>query len=421
MTTKDEITPENKTLVVFDVEGVLIPKNRYLLFEISRKVDFFGFIRIIVLGILYETGLLSLESALKRIFKILKGLKEEETFRLYKQIPLMLGTEVVFDALNKKGYLTALISSGLPTSVVEDLAKRLKVNFAYGIDLDTINGRLTGKIGGDVLKSGGKAVVLQRILEKEKLTPQDCIMVADDRNNLSMFPLCKLRIGYNPDFVLSAKSDFVTRGGLTEVLLPITGESITDVNNSISRKRGIREIIHLSSFFTSFVCIYLIGNLLVSSLILVVALFYILSEVSRVSGTSLPILSSITMYAANKTEFYEFATAPLYFALGIAISLLIFPEPISYVAITALTLGDGFAHVFGMRFGRTRLPFNKGKNLEGTIFGFFFAFLGSLIFIDPLLALISATFGMILEALPLPINDNLTIPLGVGILLIAIT
>ena len=421
MTTKDEITPENKTLVVFDVEGVLIPKNRYLLFEISRKVDFFGFIRIIVLGIFYETGLLTLESALKRIFKILKGLKEEETFRLYKQIPLMLGTEVVFDALNKKGYLTALISSGLPTSVVEDLAKRLKVNFAYGIDLDTINGRLTGKIGGDVLKSGGKAVVLQRILEKEKLTPQDCIMVADDRNNLSMFPLCKLRIGYNPDFVLSAKSDFVTRGGLTEVLLPITGESITDVNNSISRKRGIREIIHLSSFFTSFVCIYLIGNLLVSSLILVVALFYILSEVSRVSGTSLPILSSITMYAANKTEFYEFATAPLYFALGIAISLLIFPEPISYVAITALTLGDGFAHVFGMRFGRTRLPFNKGKNLEGTIFGFFFAFLGSLIFIDPLLALISATFGMILEALPLPINDNLTIPLGVGILLIAIT
>jgi HAD superfamily phosphoserine phosphatase-like hydrolase len=421
MATENESGPENKTLVVFDVEGVLIPKNRYLLFEISRKVGFFGFIGIIVLGFLYETGLLSLESALKRIFKMLKGLEEEEAFRLYKQIPLMLGTEEVFDTLNKGGYLTALISSGLPTSAVEDLAKRLKVNFAYGIDLETINGRLTGKIGGDVLKSGGKAVVLKRILEKEKLTTQDCIMVADDRNNLSMFPLCKLRIGYNPDFVLSAKSDFVTRGGLTEVLLPITGESIKGVKNSISRKRGLREIIHISSFFTSFVCIYLTGNILASSLILVVALFYVLSEVSRVSGTSLPILSSITMYAANKTEFYELATAPIYFALGIAISLLIFPEPISYVAITTLTLGDGFAHVFGMKFGRTRIPFNKGKNLEGTLFGFFFAFLGSLIFVDPILALISATFAMILEALPLPINDNITIPLGVGLLLVLIT
>jgi HAD superfamily phosphoserine phosphatase-like hydrolase len=421
MATENESGPENKTLVVFDVEGVLIPKNRYLLFEISRKVGFFGFIGIIVLGFLYETGLLSLESALKRIFKMLKGLEEEEAFRLYKQIPLMLGTEEVFDTLNKGGYLTALISSGLPTSAVEDLAKRLKVNFAYGIDLETINGRLTGKIGGDVLKSGGKAVVLKRILEKEKLTTQDCIMVADDRNNLSMFPLCKLRIGYNPDFVLSAKSDFVTRGGLTEVLLPITGESIKGVKNSISRKRGLREIIHISSFFTSFVCIYLTGNILASSLILVVALFYVLSEVSRVSGTSLPILSSITMYAANKTEFYELATAPIYFALGIAISLLIFPEPISYVAITTLTLGDGFAHVFGIKFGRTRIPFNKGKNLEGTLFGFFFAFLGSLIFVSPILALISATFAMILEALPLPINDNITIPLGVGLLLVLIT
>jgi len=420
MATEHEWGPENKTLVVFDVEGVLIPKNRYLLFEISRKVSFFGFIRIIVLGFLYEIGFLSLESALKRIFKMLKGLEEEEAFRLYKQIPLMLGTEEVFDTLNKKGFFTALISSGLPTSVVEDLAKRLKVNFAYGIDLETINGRLTGKIGGDVLKSGGKAVVLNRILEKEKLSTQDCIMVADDRNNLSMFPLCRLRIGYNPDFVLSAKSDFVTRGGLTEVLLPITEKSITDVNTSISRKRGLREIIHISSFFTSFICIYLTGNILTSSLILVVALFYVLSEVSRVSGTSLPILSSITMYAANKTEFYELATAPFYFALGIALSLLIFPEPISYVAITVLTLGDGFAHVFGMKFGRTRLPFNKGKNLEGSVFGLFFAFFGSLIFVDPIRALIAATFGMMLEALPLPINDNITIPFGVGILLIAL-
>ena len=65
---------EKKCLVVFDIEGILIPKNRYLLFEISRKVGFFGFIRIVILGFLYEVGLLSLESALKKIFLLLKGL-----------------------------------------------------------------------------------------------------------------------------------------------------------------------------------------------------------------------------------------------------------------------------------------------------------------------------------------------------------
>jgi phosphoserine phosphatase SerB len=408
-------------LVVFDVEGILIPKNRYLLFEASRKVGFLGFIKIIALGFLYEIGLLSLESALKRIFAILKGLRAKEVLELHKRIPLMPGTEEVFKTLNKKGYRTALISSGLPTTAVEDLATRLQADYACGLELEITDERLTGAIGGDVLRSGGKAVVLQRILEKENLTPQDCVMVADDRNNLSMFPLCRLRIGYNPDFVLSAKSDFVTRGKLTEILPYITGEKSQRSHFAMSRSRGLRETIHMSSFLLTFICIYLLGNIMVASLILLLTVLYTLSEVARVRGINLPILSSITWNAANKTELYEFAAAPIHFALGIAISLLIFPAPIRYVAITTLTLGDGGAHIFGMKFGRTRLPFNKGKNLEGTLFGFLFAFLGAMIFVDPTRALIGAAVGMLVEALPLPINDNLTMPLASGLILTLIT
>ena len=99
-------------------------------------------------------------------------------------------------------------------------------------------------------------------------------MVADDRNNLSMFPLCKLRIGYNPDFVLTAKSDFVTRGALTEILPPITGENHTAFPSAISKSRGLREAIHTGSFLLIFICIYLTGNILVASLILLLAVLY---------------------------------------------------------------------------------------------------------------------------------------------------
>jgi HAD superfamily phosphoserine phosphatase-like hydrolase len=405
-----------KRLVVFDVEGILIPKNRYLLFEISRKVSFLGFIHILALGFLYEIGILHLESALKRIFAILKGLKAEEFLELHKRIPLMSGTEEVFKRLNTNGYRTALISSGLPTQVVQDLATRLQVDYAYGLELEISDDRLTGAIGGDVIKQGGKATVLQKIIENEGLTPQNCVMVADDRNNLPMFPLCKLRIGYNPDFVLTAKSDFVTRGSLAEILPPITGEK-PPVSQSNLSNRGLREAIHTGSFLLSFICIYLTGNILLASLILLLAVLYTISELARVRGINIPILSAVTWSAANKPELYEFATAPIHFALGIAISLLIFPEPISYVAITTLTLGDGGAHIFGMKFGKTKLPFNKGKNIEGTIFGFILASLGALIFVDPVRALIAAAVGMTVEGIPSPINDNLTIPLVSGLVL----
>ncbi|MCW4035275.1 MAG: HAD-IB family phosphatase [Candidatus Bathyarchaeota archaeon] len=416
-----QVTSEVKRLVVFDVEGVLIPKNRYLLFEISRKLGFFGFIRIVVLGFLYEVGLLALDSALKRIFVMLKGFKAKEVFELHQNMPLIPGTEQVFETLNKNGYKTALISSGLPTQVVQDFATRLNADYAYGLELEINDGHLTGEISGDVIKKGGKAVVLKRLLEKENLTPKDCIMVADDRNNLAMFPYCNLKIGYNPDFVLTAKSDYVTRKELTEILPPITGQEPSPPQASISKSRGLREAIHMSSFLSTFVCIYITGNTLAASLILLVALLYGISEVARVRGINIPVLSEITWNAANKTELYEFATAPIHFAIGIAVSLLVFPAPICYVAVAVLTLGDGGAHIFGMKFGRTQIPYNKGKNLEGTLCGLLFAFLGSLIFVDPTRALIAAAFGMLIESLPLPIKDNLTMPLASGLLLYLIS
>ena len=70
-----------------------------------------------------------------------------------------------------------------------------------------------------------------------------------------------------------------------------------------------------------------------------------------------------------------------------------------------------------MKFGRTPLPFNKGKNIEGTLFGFIFAFLGAMIFVNPIEALIAAMVGMTVEGLPSPINDNLTIPIVSGLIL----
>lgn len=417
---KKETEHETKRLVVFDVEGVLIPKNRYLLFEISRKVDFLGFIYILVLGFFYEIRVLSLEHALKRIFAILKGLNAEEFLVLHKRMPLMPGTEKVFKRLNMSGYKTALISSGLPTEVVEDLATRLHADYAYGLELEIVENRLTGAIGGDVIKQRGKAIILQKILDKEKLKPQDCVMVADDRNNLPMFPLCKLRIGYNPDFMLTAKSDFVIKGALTEILPKITGKSPMHSKHSFSKSRSLREAIHITSYLLSFICIYLTGNILLACLIILLAVFYTISEASRVRGINLPILQAVTWKAANKTELYEFAAAPIHFALGIAISLIVFPEPIRYIAITVLTLGDSGAHIFGMKFGKTKLPFNKGKSVEGTLFGILLAFLGAMIFIEPCRALIAATIGMLVEGIPCPLNDNLTIPLVTGLVLLII-
>ena len=409
-------------LIVFDVEGVLIPKRRYLLFEASRRLSFVNFLKMLWTGLLYETGLITLESALTKIFKQLRGLAAEDMFQLYKKIPLIPGVREVFETLKSEGYKTALISSGLPQPFVEHLANELGAEYAFGLNLDVSEGRLTGQIGGDVIQPNGKALVLDKIMKKEGLTPKECALVADDRNNLPMFKLCALKIGYNPDFILSAKSDVVVKGDFNEVLQPIKETTPKLDARSVSKRDIIRETIHIGGFLVPVISKYLLHDrFLVVFIIFIVTSLYIISELARVLGYNVPVASTITWNAAITPEIYEFVTSPIFFAVGIMLALIIFPVSVGYASIAIFTLGDGFATLFGKKLGRHVFPYNKGKKIEGTLFGFLFAWLGATFFIvNPWKALVGAAVGMFVETLPTPVSDNLTIPLISGLTLLII-
>jgi phosphoserine phosphatase len=398
-------------LIVFDVEGVLLPKKRYLLFEVGRTLKFREFLRIIFYGFLYELGLVSLKSAFTQVFKTFKGVHVNELLRIFKQVPLMPGCEEVFEELRNEGWKTALISSGLPIFVVHDLAHRLKADYAYGFELGVKDGLVTGEIRGDVIEHNGKLRVLNKILETEKLAPKDCVVVADDRNNMSIFLPGMLKIGYDADFAIRIKSDVVVSGKLHEILAPIQGRP--KEREALNKSEILRETLHGSGFFVPIVCIYL-GLPIIALAILIIMLLYLMSELARMERKKLPILSSITLNAATQYEIYEFATAPIFFALGILVTLLIFPFAASSAAIAIFALGDSTASIFGRIFGRDTLPFNKGKTLEGSVFGFVFAFLAGSVFTIPLKSLIGALIAMTVECLPLPVNDNLVTPLITG-------
>ncbi len=76
-------------------------------------------------------------------------------------------------------------------------------------------------------------------------------------------------------------------------------------------------------------------------------------------------------------------------------------------------LGDSTASLFGGLIS-TSLPFNKGKTWEGSLAGFVFAFLAGSFFVAPLLALAGAAIAMTIEVLPLPVNDNVLVPVLTG-------
>jgi len=402
-------------LVVFDVEGVLLPKRRFLLFEIAARLGPSTFLRFLLIGILYEVGILSIESALRRLFRLLRGISIDDLYAQYRRLPLMYGTRELFEELRRHRFKMALVSSGLPRAFVEDLANRLGADHAFGLEIGIANGRLTGEIGGDVVKPDGKAIALKKILETEGLPSHSCIVVADDRNNLPMLRACGMSVGYNPDFILTVKSDYVVRGDLSRILPLLTKRAFPRNTRSLSRGEVLRELIHIGGISIPFVCMHLLGDLLVALLIVMVASIYAVSEFSRMLGKNLPVFSTITLKAADKSELQELAMRPISYALGIVFSLLLLNPPISYASIAVLTIGDGSAAIFGKLFGRTVSPLNKGKRVEGSVAGLIFAFLGSLLFVNPAKALVGAIGGILAESVPSPIDDNLMIPLVSGL------
>jgi phosphoserine phosphatase/dolichol kinase len=412
---------KTKGLVVFDVEGVLYPKRRFIPFEATRKRGLVNFLKTILLGFLYEIGLLSLETALRRIYKYFEGYTIENLHYHFEKIPLLPGSNEVFEYLHENGWKTALISAGIPNSFIQELATKLKADYAFGLKMKTVKGKFTGKIEGDAIKKNGKAVILQEILNREKSNSKNCILVADDRNNIQMFAYANLKIGYNPDFMLSAKSDYVVTGNLTNILPIITKTKRKEHKQTLSKNQILRLAIHMSGFTIPFMCTYFLNHYLIAILISIATSLYIISELARMMRITFPILTSITTRAAVKLELYEFTTAPIFYAFGIILSLIIFPPQFAYASIAILTLGDGAASLFGKKFGKTPYPFNKAKNLEGSIFGFIFALSGAVFFVDPIRAFIAAMAGMLAECLPMPLNDNLTIPLTAGSILMMLS
>ena len=190
----------------------------------------------------------------------------------------------------------------------------------------------------------------------------------------------------------------------------------------LSNSDILRKVIHIGGFAVPLTCLHLSNVHLVFAALFLVTITYAMSEIARTKGTNFPIFSTITRKAAvSDPETKHFVIGPISFATGILITLLVFPVTIAYASIAVLTLGDGFACIFGKIFGKTPLFFNTEKKLEGTICGFTCAFLGATVFMSPMKALVAAAAGMLAECLPSPIDDNLVVPLAAGVALVAFT
>ncbi len=144
-------------------------------------------------------------------------------------------------------------------------------------------------------------------------------------------------------------------------------------------------------------------------------LFYIFCEYKRLSGSTIPVISKITSYASRSRDEGGFVLGPVTMALGILLTLIVFPIGAARIGILALAFGDGIASLAGKIFGTLKIPFTRGKTLAGSSACFTAVFIATLVVThDPLKALGVAIFTTIIELAPIQDFDNFIIPLLVS-------
>jgi len=412
-----------KKLIVFDTDGVIF-KSQFLL-RLSWNTGIFNYMRALYFCFLFSINCLNIRDLLERVYINLKGLKEEELWQAYHKTEMVRYANETISNIMRKGHYVALISSGVPDILMKNLSERLNADCGYGIDIKINDGICTGEIDGPLSYGEGKVQVVEKLLKAHNITWDDVIVVGDDRNNLDIMGLAKVSIGFNSYYPVRKKAKYlVDSNDLRKVLdfINIEDEPTFD-ELSLGFKREIslswsqefrRKGVHVCSLFVPLLAG--VNYLLTLELLVAITMVYIASEWARLNGIRFPILSLITRLCVRSSESRRFAHAPVTLAIGVALSLVLFPVLIACVTIAILACADSMATIVGKFYGKVRIPYNHKKSLEGCVAFFITALICAVIYVPLKTALIVSLVSCIIESLPGEF-DNISVPLGTGLFL----
>ncbi|HET8615769.1 MAG TPA: phosphoserine phosphatase SerB [Actinomycetales bacterium] len=151
-------------------------------------------------------GELDFTQSLHERVACLAGLPVEVLARTRDAVRLTPGARTLVRTLTRLGFTVALVSGGF-AEVVEPLAERLGIRLTRANRLEVEDGRLTGRVLGDVVDRAGKADALRQFALDEGLPLSRTIAVGDGANDVDMLVAAGLGIAFNAKPLVRAQAD----------------------------------------------------------------------------------------------------------------------------------------------------------------------------------------------------------------------
>lgn len=173
-------------------------------------------------------GELDFEESLRERVAALAGLPESVIKETANDIRLTPGVRTTIRTLKRMGYRVAVVSGGF-IQVLEDLAKELDLDYIRANTLEIEDGKLTGRVIGDVVDRKAKEMFLREFAADSGLSMRQTVAVGDGANDIDMISAAGLGIAFNAKPALREVADTSVNHPYMDEILQILGIPMEEV------------------------------------------------------------------------------------------------------------------------------------------------------------------------------------------------
>ncbi|MGH3314145.1 MAG: phosphoserine phosphatase SerB [Streptomyces sp.] len=176
-------------------------------------------------------GELDFEQSLHARVALLAGLDVSVVDKVRKDVRLTPGARTLVRTLKRLGYQVGVVSGGF-TQVTDALQEELGLDFAAANTLEVVDGRLTGRVTGDIVDREGKARLLRRFAAEAGVPLEQTVAIGDGANDLDMLNAAGLGVAFNAKPVVREAAHAAVNVPFLDTVLYLLGVTREEVESA---------------------------------------------------------------------------------------------------------------------------------------------------------------------------------------------
>src|SRR4051794_20476773 len=173
-------------------------------------------------------GELDFADSLRARVALLEGLDASCLEQVYDDLVLAPGARTTVRTLKRLGYRFAIVSGGF-SQITDRLAADLDIDFSAANELEVVDGRLTGRVVGEIVDRAGKANALRRFAAEAGVPEAATIAIGDGANDLDMLSAAGLGIAFNAKPVVQEAADTAVNVPYLDTVMYLLGISREEI------------------------------------------------------------------------------------------------------------------------------------------------------------------------------------------------